>query len=140
MLEVVQNDKKKTTTAIIANSEKDAICHVLKRLGVQYDVGSTPDGDVCINFCGIDMVSAFKLNALKMSGKYTGTVRCNEADTYDERVGTDEAVKKAMRNHKNGFRRAIIRWQSAVIKVVYDISPDSFKEALHSVVKCDCGK
>lgn len=129
MLDIFRNNEKKATTAVIKDSELDAALHIAKRLGVDdnYD-----------NECGCPACKVLDVpfvGAAIMGDKYTGTVVCNEKDTYDEKVGEDEAVKKAMANHKRGFTKAIIRWQSTVIKAVMEVSPETFDEALKKVQK-----
>ena len=65
-----------------------------------------------------------------MASKYVGTVTCREGDDFDAKVGESLAVKKAMDNHKAGFKKAIIRWQAAVLKDIIRVSPKTFDEAL----------
>lgn len=130
MLDIYKNKDKKATTAVINNSSFDAIVHIAKKLGIR------PDCD-----CKASLYRAlpYSSSAL-MSDKYSGTVKCNGEDEYNEKVGTDEAVKKAMSNHKKGFTRAIIRWQASMIKVIMDVSPKTFDTALKKVHKCSCCK
>jgi hypothetical protein len=119
MLDIYVNEKKRTTTAVIEDSEADAIKHIAKRLKVPYKLPKNR--------------KVFSLDAAIMSNKYSGTVTCDERDTYDAAVGEDEAVKKAMDNHKRGFVKAITRWQTVMIKRIKAVSPETFEEALSNV-------
>ena len=130
MLSIFKNNNKKTTTAIIFDSETDAMKHISKKLGL---------GDITnpFRFSGLDsdkeLMRVLKLDKALMNNKYSGTVTCDDRDNYDEAVGEDEAVKKAIANHNRGFVKAITRWQSALIKQVIDVSPETFDEALEKV-------
>ena len=121
MLDIFRNSKKKTTTAVIKDSAYDAVNHIEKKLGL------IADGDLLEP----EVAAVFEPSLSKaiMNNTYTGTVRCDERDTYDEAVGEDEAVKKAMANHKNGFTKAIVRWQAAAIKRIIEVSPETFDDA-----------
>lgn len=131
MLDVYRNNTKKTTTAVIENSELDALRHISKKIGLDLESDDyliENDSDV---LC---------LDTLLMSDKYTGTVTCAESDEYSDKVGEDMAVKKAMNNHRNGFKRAIVRWQTAMIKKILGASPETFSEALQKANVCKCNK
>lgn len=132
MLDIFRNSKKKTTTAVIKDSAYDAVNHIEKKLGL------IADGDLLEP----EVAAVFEPSLSKaiMNNTYTGTVRCDERDTYDEAVGEDEAVKKAMANHKNGFTKAIVRWQAAAIKRIIEVSPETFDDALRKVHTCSCHK
>ena len=71
-----------------------------------------------------------KLDEAFMADKYVGTVTCREGDVFDAKAGEGFAVKKAMDNHKNAFAKAIIRWQTAMLKDIIRVSPKTFGEAL----------
>ena len=73
-----------------------------------------------------------------MTNKVVGTVRCDDRDTYSAEVGEAEAVKKAMSNHNRAFKKALTRWQIAMLKDIIAVSPDTFEEALHTVRPCKC--
>ena len=126
MLKINRSDRKKSTTAIIDNSEHDALFKVMKRLGVKH-IGYDEFGNLCI--CPTQVAECMKIDKLFMNPVYTGTTYCDERDTYDEKVGEDVAVKKAMANHKEAFTKAIKRWQTAMIKMVLDVYPETFDEA-----------
>ena len=132
MLDIFRNSKKKTTTAVIKDSAYDAVNHIEKKLGL------IADGDLMEP----EVAEVFEPSLSKaiMNNTYTGTVKCDERDTYDEAVGEDEAVKKAMANHKNGFTKAIVRWQAAAIKRIIEVSPETFDDALRKVHTCSCHK
>ena len=132
MLDIFRNSKKKTTTAVIKDSAYDAVNYIEKKLGL------IADGDLLEP----EVAAVFEPSLSKaiMNNTYTGTVRCDERDTYDEAVGEDEAVKKAMANHKNGFTKAIVRWQAAAIKRIIEVSPETFDDALRKVHTCSCHK
>lgn len=127
MLDIYKNSKKKATTAVIKGSETDAIMSISKKLGLcPCMIAYEPGNEI---LC---------LDKAVMKNSYSGTVKCDERDTFDEAVGVDQAVKKAMDNHKRGFTKAIIRWQAAMIKKVMEVSPETFNDALKKVHKCDC--
>lgn len=123
MLRVFSNEKKGTTTAIVENCETDAIRHIDKIYSATAGVYETP-----------------RLYDAVMATKYTGTVTCREGDEFNAKLGEGLAVKKAMDNHNNGFKKAIVRWQALMIKDIMQVSPETFEEALHKVHKCNCNK
>lgn len=142
MLDIYRNNSKKTTTAVINDSTFDAVKHIARKLGINTD--SYDDCDSCeeMQMCEnleICMRVPCADKAI-MNKRYSGTVTCDDRDTYDEAVGEDEAVKKAMANHNRGFMKAIVRWQSALIKQAIDVSPETFEEALKKVHTCKCCK
>lgn len=140
MLQIFTNNKKKSTTAIINGCGTDA----LERIG-RTILGRHPE-------CVVDEESLDKKsmhiqvaiqslpNGAKaiMSNKIAGTVRCSDQDEYKEEVGESEAVKKAMSNHNKAFKKALIRWQVAMLKDIMAVSPETFDEALHKVKPCKC--
>lgn len=126
MLEILRNEKKETTTAIIEGCELDAAKRVGKRLDIKHD-----NGEIC--FCCIPHIES-----LLMKNKIVGTARPLGDDTYNEKEGRDRAVFKAMKNHKNAFTKALKRWQVAMIKDIRDVSPETFAEALKEVHTCKC--
>lgn len=145
MLDIYRNNSKKTTTAVIKDSTFDAVKHIARKLGV--DLDRYDDCDDCEDCDEMKMYENFEIcrqvpcaDKALMSNRYSGTVTCDDRDTYDEVVGEDEAVKKAMANHNRGFVKAIIRWQSALIKQAIDVSPETFEEALKKVHTCTCCK
>lgn len=129
MLPITRDIEKKTTTAELSGTKFDAIAHIIKVLGIRYS-----KIDDAMNY------SDMKLYEAVMSEVYTGTVTCDEKDDYDEAVGESEAVKKAMSNHNKAFKRALTRWQIAMIKRIINVSPDTFDTALHKVRPCKCNK
>lgn len=142
MLDIYRNNSKKTTTAVIKDSTFDAVRHIARKLGVDVDEYDKYDDCEEMQMCEnleICMRVPCADKAI-MNKRYSGTVTCDDRDTYDEAVGEDEAVKKAMANHNRGFVKAIIRWQSALIKQVIDVSPETFDEALKKVHTCTCCK
>lgn len=132
MLKINRSERKKSTTAIIEGSQYDAIFKVMKRLGVNH-VDIDENGE--LNLCPVQVAERMNIPKLFMNPIYTGTTFCDERDTYDEAVGEDVAVKKAMDNHKAGFTRAIKRWQTAMIRMVIDVNPETFKEACDRAIK-----
>lgn len=117
MLNIYKDKEKQTTTAVIAKSANDASSRIVKRLGLsKIDIYLLSDY-IC-------------LDKAKMNKTYSGRVHCDERDTYDEAVGADKAIKKAMDNHNRAFKRAIIRWQVAMLKKIKTVSPETFDEAM----------
>lgn len=142
MLDIYRNNSKKTTTAVIKDSTFDAVKHIARKLGIDVDEYDEYDDCEEMQMCEnleICMRVPCADKAI-MNKRYSGTVTCDDRDTYDEAVGEDEAVKKAMANHNRGFMKAIVRWQSALIKQVIDVSPETFDEALKKVHTCTCCK
>ena len=142
MLDIYRNNSKKTTTAVIKDSTFDAVKHIARKLGIDVDEYDKYDDCEEMQMCEnleICMRVPCADKAI-MNKRYSGTVTCDDRDTYDEAVGEDEAVKKAMANHNRGFVKAIIRCQSALIKQVIDVSPETFDEALKHVHTCTCCK
>lgn len=142
MLDIYRNDSKKTTTAVINDSAFDAVRHIARKLGIK--TCDFDDCDICegMQICkdiGICMEVPCADKAL-MSNRYSGTVTCDSRDNYDEEVGENEAVKKAMANHNRGFVKALVRWQAAMIKNIMAVSPETFDEALKQVHSCKCCK
>ena len=151
MLDIYRNNSKKTTTAVIKDSTFDAVRHIARKLGVDlgiYDIyNDCDDCDGCEDCSKMKMYENIEIcrqvpcaDKALMNNRYSGTVTCDDRDTYDEAVGEDEAVKKAMANHNRGFMKAIVRWQSALIKQAIDVSPETFDEALKHVHTCTCCK
>lgn len=125
MLRTFFNKAKGTTTAIAEDCEFDAMRHIDKVYNAQ--VGGATNG--CCPVCR-PQIEVPRLEEAYMSNKYAGVVTVREDDVFDEKVGENLAVKKAMENHKNGFRKAIIRWQVAMIKDIIRVSPATFDEAV----------
>lgn len=125
MLRTFNNMAKGTTTALVENCEFDAMAHIDKIYSAQLS------GDVS-GMCPMcrPEIEVPRLEEAFMASKYVGTVTCREGDSFDAKVGESMAVKKAMDNHKAGFRKAIVRWQAAVIKDIIRVSHDTFDEAL----------
>lgn len=145
MLDIYRNNSKKTTTAVIKDSTFDAVRHIARKIGVDLDrYDACDDCDDCDEMKMYENIELCRqvpcADKALMNNRYSGTVTCDDRDTYDEAVGEDEAVKKAMANHNRGFVKAIIRWQSALIKQVIDVSPETFDEALKKVYTCTCCK
>lgn len=125
MLRVFFNEAKGTSTALVEDCEFDAMRHIDKIYNAQ--VGGATNG--CCPACR-PTVEVPRLEEAYMSNKYTGTVTVREGDTFDKKTGESLAVKKAMANHKGAFRKAIIKWQTAVIKDIMRVSPDTFDESV----------
>ena len=140
MLQIFTNNEKKSTTAIINDCGTDALerigrtilgrhpeCIVIddtidkKSMNIQVALQSLPNGASAV-----------------MTNKVVGTVRCDDRDTYSAEVGEAEAVKKAMSNHNRAFKKALTRWQIAMLKDIIAVSPDTFEEALYTVRPCKC--
>lgn len=124
MLNIYKDKEKQTTTAVVTKSEHDARSRIVRRLGLS---------SLDIYFIGDYLC----LDKTKMNKTYSGTVHCDERDTYDEAVGVDKAVKKAMDNHNRAFMRAIIRWQVAMLKKIKSVSPETFDEAVTKMTGLD---
>lgn len=124
MLRVFFNEIKGTTTAVVEDSEFDAMRHIDKVYNAQV---SETSNKCCV--C-VPQIGAPRLGEAYMANKYVGTVTVREGDTFDKTTGERLAVKKAMDNHKNAFRKAIIRWQTAILKDIIRVSPATFDEAV----------
>ena len=120
MLQIFRNEKKKTTTAVIESAAFDAVKHIEKRLNIR-------DG-ACNCAAAI-----LEFDKAIMSDKYTGTVTCDFRDVYNEVVGEDEAVLKAMRNHHKGYEKALVNWQVAMLKKIKTVSPETFEKAFEKI-------
>ena len=125
MLRTFSNKAKGTTTALVEDCTFDAMRHIDKIYNAQLS------GDVsgCCPVCR-PQVEVPRLEEAAMADKYVGTVTCREGDNFTEEAGESFAVKKAMDNHKAGFRRAIIRGLVAMIKDIIRVNPETFDEAL----------
>jgi hypothetical protein len=140
MLTIFTNNDKKTTTAVINDFETDALQRIgrtilgrhpecvitdepwdKREIHVRLALNSLPNGNKAI-----------------MSNKIVGTVKCDEEDEYKADVGEGEAVKKAMKNHNKAFKKALVRWQAAMLQDIMAVSPETFEQALHSVRPCKC--
>lgn len=138
MLQVIMNEEKKSTTAILRGTSTDALEKIGRR------IVSTHPETMCLDD-SLDKKSMYTqvaLNSLPngfeaiMPDKIVGTVRCSEEDTFDEEVGRKEAIKKATEKHNKTFKKAIIRWQAAMIKDIINVSPETFDEAFSKVKDC----
>lgn len=125
-LKTYVNKKNKKTTAVLSNAQANAVTHVARRMI------STQAGGRITSYDGWFIPMS---DLLIMNDTYKGTVTCHEEDTYDEQVGKTEATKKAMDNHNKAFKRAIKRWQTGIMKMARDISPETFDEALKDLSK-----
>ena len=123
LLDIYRNEDKKTTTAVINYCDNDAINRVMKRLGLNIEDMIGRDRDV------------FHVREALMASKTDATVKCNEKDTYNAKEGENEAVKKAMSNHNKSFKKALLRWQIAMIKDIKNVSPETFDEAIKKVTQ-----
>lgn len=117
MLNIYKDKEKQSTTAVVTKSEYDARSRIVRRFGLS---------KLDIHLIGDYLC----LDKTKMNRTYSGTVHCDERDTYDEAVGADKAIKKAMDNHNRAFKNAIIRWQVAMLKKIKTVSPETFDEAV----------
>lgn len=126
----------KATKAVIEKCQCDAMKHVAKRLGIS----RRDDVDGTTFFDPYSIVEKFHINELKMHKSYSGIVSCDERDAFSDVIGESEAVKKAMANHNVSFKKAIKRWQVAVLKELIKVDKDIFGEALHEVYECKCNK
>lgn len=133
MLKINRSERKKSTTAIIEGSRADALRAVLKRLGVNEVEYDSESGIITV--CPVQTAECMNVDKLFMNDTYLGTTFCHKDDVYDEKVGEDVAVKKAMDNHKAAFKRAIVRWQVAMIKDIMKASSNTFEEALEKARK-----
>lgn len=134
MLKVHEDKKKKTVAVVLSGGSSDALMHVVKRLDLQ-DSGfkyNTAANDKFLDNV-IMVADKLHLNELFMPDRNSGLARCYEDDIYDTEVGKKVALEKAERNYERSFRKAIIRWQVAVLRDVYRISPRTFKEAVDKV-------
>lgn len=115
MFHVIKENER--TIAISENARTDAYCRVKRRLVNKNDKVHSWD-------------SIPHVDKLMMDRVYKAKVKCAEDDTYSDKQGEIEAVKKAMANHKRGFDKAMKRWQVAVLKDLIRVSPDTFEDAV----------
>lgn len=117
----------KKTEAIIQDTDKDAIKHISRVLGVnllKYDT----NWDTML----------LHTDKLIMNSEYHGNTVCDDRDDFNVNTGKGVATKKAKANHNKAFKKALIRWQVAMIKTIIKASPDTFEVALHKVRPCKC--
>ena len=123
MLEVRTNVETKTTKAIVPNPEHDAVKRILKKMPELKSLGVKAD-DVT------EKSHDFELATALIKNEISGTVTCRPEDEFSAEVGENEAVKKAMKNHKNAFNRALKHWQAKMILRIKEVNPETFKDAL----------
>lgn len=123
MLEIIENKEKKATTAILKGCALDAAKRVGKRLDIRNN-----EGEACI--CCIPHVEE-----LIMTNKIVGTAKPLGDDKFDESVGKAKAIRKATKNHKSAFTKALKRWQVAMLRDIIAVSPETFEDALNTIYK-----
>lgn len=139
-----ENKEAKTTTAVLENCQDEAVAYVEKRLSNWY-IEEEFMADVCEFVFASEHQDMFKgskfeiphKEALKIPEKIRATVRLNPVDRYNKKVGQLYAKEKAMENKKSALRKAIKRWQIAMLKDIMAINPETFKEALEKVMPKD---
>jgi hypothetical protein len=134
MLKIFRGIKNNTTTAIIEDTQCDAVRAIIKRLGLKGSVADPDSINWCCEECRYNW-DTLRLDKAIMNKKYTATVTKDDRDNYDEKVGEDEAVKKAMSNHNRAFKKALLRWQVVVLRDIKNVSPETFDEAVEKVKK-----
>ena len=128
MLRIFRNIDEKTTTALVDDAKIDALNHILK---CYKNALHNSVNDVylsCVNEEDIPFSEYANMNNV-----YRGIVKCDTRDTYSEEVGESEAVKKAMANHNKAFNKALLRWQTKMLKFVRDINPSTFYTAIEKL-------
>lgn len=110
------------TKAIVKGCKDDAFNRVCKRVGLFKPTSKKI----------APLIYAYN-DELEMNDKYCATVKCSFPDKYDNKVGESEAVRKAMINHNNAFRRAIKRWMIAIIKDIKQVDPDIFNDVINEI-------
>lgn len=140
MLQIFTNNEKKSTTAIINNCSTDALERIGRTILGRHPECIITDESADKRTRNVQVALQSLPNGAKaiMTNKIVGTVKCDERDTYVAEIGEGEAVKKAMGNHNKAFKKALTRWQIAMLKDIIAVSPDTFEEALHSVRPCKC--
>ena len=138
MLKIFENTKKKSTIAVVENCEMDAVAKIARQIAASNNIVLNPEKNrrtESIRFAKKCVPHAEKA---RMPKSIKATVTCDSRDTYNAKVGEAEAVKKAMSNHNKSFKKAIKRWQVAMLKDIIAVSPETFEEALHEVHPCKC--
>ena len=138
MLKIFSNNEKKSTTAVVEKCEMDAVAKIGRCIAASNNVILNKNENrrkASIKFackCVPHISKAVMPKTIK------ATVTCDSRDTYSAKAGEAEAVKKAMSNHNKSFKKAIKRWQVAMLKDIIAVSPETFEEALHEVHPCKC--
>lgn len=122
---VYENKSKKSTTAVLQDVQFDAIFKILKVLNSHNH-----------DLQGICEVP--NLESALIPTKIVATTVCHAGDEFDSDEGRKVAIKKVMKKHNLSFRKALKRWQIAMLKDIIAVSPDTFEEALHTVRPCKC--
>ena len=124
MMNIVRTTKrgKKVTTAIVTDCEMDAVRRIHKRFF------ANEQDDCCPKCCGIPHEEVAIIN-----DKFISSVRLADGDEYSEELGESLAVKKNMEKHQNAFKKAIVRWQVAMLKDIKRVQPETFEEAFNKV-------
>ena len=115
----IVNKEKKTVTMILEGCELDAINAIEKRTMV-------------------GMVDNSDLYVALMPSRFVAVVKCDDEDTFDEKVGANKAAYRVMEKHKRAFNNAIKRWQEYMIKEVANVNQKTYEELCKS--KCKCHK
>lgn len=84
------NEKKKTVTAYILNTEWDAWDEMRGWLGYPYE-------NACVD-----------VYRFAMPKKFIGSAKCNECDTWDEELGKKLALERVERSYYNAKSAAIL--------------------------------
>jgi hypothetical protein len=127
MVHFYENEGKKVVTAVIKDSKDDAKIQVIKRLGLSNEFIESEVGLGYVSCCDISPV--LKLDTLEMPNTVSATVHVQEGDTYDRQVGRDAANDKVIKNFESSKKKALIRWQLAMLKQIKNVSPETFDEA-----------
>jgi len=120
-INIYVNKDKETTAAVINDCDFDAVNRIMKRLGADLE-------DV---LC--DKQNILHVKDAIMPCKIRGKVKRNSEDEYDEAIGRQEAIKKAIKKHNERFLRALCKWQAQMLKEIRDVSPETFEKALDTL-------
>ena len=137
MAKIIRDAEKKTTKAVINGASRDAVKHIRKIYSANESENEKKANKRAEGKEGCKCMDSLVpcIGAALMHDDYSGTVKCFGDDKYDESVGEDLAVQKAMMNHQSAFKKAVIRWQVAVLKKVQRVSPETFAEAYSKVAR-----
>lgn len=112
---IIQNKKKKSTTALYTNCRNDAWMRIVRRTQQLRDT------------------NAYKLSV--MPDTIVATVHLQDDDEWSDETGSVEAFRKADAKHKREFTKAIKRFILYYCKMLKAIDEDIFKECYVEVMK-----
>jgi protein-arginine kinase len=146
MVNFYSNAEKEATTALIKNSSADAQRLILKRLGLTENMKYVDLLDLdegiddlsqldLFNHLGVSFEDAIELKKALMPKTISATVRCHNGDTYDEKTGRDMANEKVISNFNKSLKKAVARWQRAMLNKIRSVDPETFNSVLEEFKK-----